>query len=199
MGKIIDAVVLVLYPVIAAVGMTYFGIRTTAVVLLLLLGRRIFMTVLKNREGTRVVLYHIIIMTLIIGVAGVVRSPLALRIAPFMVSLSVITMFAGSLRTTPIIERFARLQKPDLPDEEITYCRTLTKIWILVMAANSALIFGAAFIDDNVTWSIIVGPVSYSLLGVVFAVEYPYRKWRFQDFSPRNPIDRLLRPILKNK
>lgn len=197
MGKIIDAVVVVLYPVIVLVGMTYFDIRFTAAVLFLLLGRRIILMIVQNREGTRIVLYHIVVMAAIIGVAGIIQSPVALRIAPFMVSLSVITLFAGSLRTTPIIERFARLQKPDLPKEEIDYCRKLTKVWILFLAANSSLVLGAAFIKNNLLWTIVVGPISYSLLGLVFVVEYPYRKWRFQDFSKSNPIDRMLRPLLQ--
>ncbi len=197
MGNVFDAVVLILYPVIAAAGMTYLGIRSTAIILLLLLGRRIILMFIQNREGTRVVLYQIIVTATIIGIAGLIQSPFALRIAPFMISLSAITIFTVSLRTTPIIERFARLQKPELPAAEVTYCRKLTFVWIFFLATNSTLVLAAAFIENNVLWTILVGPVSYTLLGLVFVVEYPYRKWRFQDFNDRNPIDRLLKPLLR--
>ena len=196
MGKVLEAIILFLYPVIVAVGMTYFGIRVTALILLVLLGRRIIAMILKNREGTRIVLYHMAFMAAIIGIAGAVESPFALRVAPFMISLSIITLFALSLRTTPIIERFARLQKPELPAPEVVYCRKLTKVWIGCLGANSTLVLTAAFVDDKVLWALLVGPVSYTFIGMVFVVEYPYRKWRFQDFNDKNPIDRLLKPLL---
>jgi uncharacterized membrane protein len=197
MGRILEALILILYPAIVAVGMTFFGIRITALILLALLGRRIIAMMLKNREGTRVILYQAIIIAAVIAIAGLIESPFALRVSPFIISLSIITLFAASLRSTPIIERFARLQKPELPEPEVIYCRKLTKVWIGILAANSTLVLVAAFIEDNITWTLLVGPVSYSLIGLAFIVEYPYRKWRFQDFDDKSPIDRILKKVVE--
>ena len=135
-------------------------------------------------------------MAAIIGIAAASGSAFALRVTPFAVSLTFIALFGLSLRTTPIIERFARLQRPDLPPDHVRYIRTLTKVWLGVLSANSLLLLGASLTEDEALWAILVGPVSYGMLGLVFVVEYPFRKWRFQDFDASNPIDRLLKPIL---
>jgi len=196
MGKILDAVVLILYPVIVVVGMTYLGVRWTALIILVLLGRRIIGLVLSNKEGTRIILYQAIAMAAIVGIAAASKSPFALRIAPFMISLTFITVFASSMRGVPIIERFARLADPNLSEAEVRYCRKLTKAWMGVLVANSALVFSAAFVEDKILWTVLVGPVSYALLGAAFVVEYPYRKRRFQKFNLKNPVDRILKKLI---
>jgi uncharacterized membrane protein len=198
-GKTLDAITLILYPLIVVAGLTYIGVRWTALILLVLFGRRIITHVIANREGTRVILYQAIAMAVVISVAAVSRSPFALRVAPFIISLTFIAVFSTSLRSTPIIERFARLKAVVLSDAEVTYCRKLTKVWIGVLFANSVLVFTAAFIEDKALWTILVGPASYALLGSVFIVEYPYRKWRFRDFSDKSAVDKLLRHIFHEK
>ena len=63
------------------------------------------------------------------------------------ISLIFFFQFAASLRpgSAPIIERFARLARPDLPPENAAYCRRLTKTWLIVFVGNSALVLGAAW------------------------------------------------------
>jgi uncharacterized membrane protein len=199
MGKILDAIVIFLYPLIVVIGMNTVGIRWTALIILLFIGRRIIGLVITNKEGTRIVLYQAIAMAAIVGIAGASKSAFALRMAPFMISLTFITTFALSLKTTPIIERFARLSDPNLSDAEARYCGKLTKAWMGVLFANSVLVLCAAFVDNTLLWSILVGPASYALLGSPFVVEYPYRKWRFRKFNDKNPVDRLLRRVIENR
>ena len=198
-GKILDTVVFVLYPLIVVLGMHYIGIRLTALIILLFLGRRIIGLILADKEGTRVILYQAIAMAAIVGIAAASKSAFALRAAPFMISLTFITVFASSLKTVPIIERFARLAEPNLPEEEVRYCRRLTKAWMGVLVANSILVFSAAFVEDKVLWTILVGPASYALLGSAFVVEYPYRKWRFRRFNARNPVDKILKRLIEKR
>jgi uncharacterized membrane protein len=199
MGKILDFAVLLLYPLIVLAGLAYLGVRWTAILLLLLVGRRFVFLAIKSRETSRLVLLQAALMTAIIGAAVVVDSPFALRVAPFVVSLTFIAQFALSLRRTPLIERFARLTRPDLPPDHVAYCRSLTKVWVGVLAVNSGLLLFAALWGDETAWAIIVGPVSYGLLGAVFGVEYLLRKRRFQEFDDSSPIDRLLRPVLERR
>ena len=75
MGKIIDTVVLVLYPVLVFAGLTTIGVRWTALLLLLLLGRRVIGLIIANRAGSRVILYQAIVMAAIMGIAAASRSP----------------------------------------------------------------------------------------------------------------------------
>ena len=198
MGKILDAAIIFLYPLIVFCGITFVGVRWTAVLLLLLAGRRVISSILSSRSASKIVLIQTSAMAAIMAAAALAQSELALRLTPFAISLTFIVMFAASLRTTPVIERFARLKKPDLPESHVSYCRSLTKVWVGVMAANSCLVLAAAFVEDEGLWAILVGPVSYGLLGTVFAVEYIVRKLKFQEFDD-NPIDRILEPMLKAK
>ncbi|MBW2278531.1 MAG: hypothetical protein JRF63_13640, partial [Deltaproteobacteria bacterium] len=104
--------------------------------------------------------------------------------------------FGVSLRGTPLIERFARLKRPDLPPDHVTYCRKLTRAWLVVLLGNSVLVFLAAFVESSTLWAVLVGPVSYSYWGTFIGVEFAFRKWRFQEFDPNSSVDRLLKPLL---
>lgn len=196
MGRILDAIVFLLYPLIVFLGITYLGVRWTALILLLLLGRRFVGLVLTSRSTSRIVLTQALAMAAIIGLAAASGSAFALRVAPFAVSCTFIVMFAASLGSTPIIERFARLQRPDLPPDHVVYCRALTKVWIAVLALNSTLLLGASVCKDEGIWAILVGPVSYGMFGFVFTVEYIFRKWRFRDFDENSPIDKALARLM---
>jgi uncharacterized membrane protein len=198
MGKLLDAAILFLYPLIVFCGITFLGIRWTAVLLLLLAGRRVITSVLSSRSTSRIVIIQASAMAAIMGAAALAQSAFALRVTPFAISLTFIAMFALSLRNTPIIERFARLKKPDLPPDHVAYCRSLTKVWIGVLIWNSGLVLAASFLEDEAMWAVMVGPVSYGWLGSVFTIEYLIRKRKFQEFDD-NPIDRLLKPILGPK
>jgi uncharacterized membrane protein len=180
-------------------GLTYFGVRLTAIVLLLFAGRRFIVLLLSHRSTSRLVLIQATLMAIIIAGAAASGSAFVLRVTPFAVSLTFIAMFAFSLRNTPLIERFARLQEPELSPEKIAYCRSLTKLWVGVLTVNSGLLLFASLCQNEALWAILVGPVSYGMLGMVFAIEYPFRKWRFQDFDEKSTIDRLLKPILGSK
>jgi uncharacterized membrane protein len=199
MGKVVDVVVYLAYPLIVYFGLTHLGVRLTALILLFFVGRRFIALMISNRSTSKIVLAQASAMGLIIGVAAASGSEFALRITPFAISLTFIATFAISLKNTPIIERFARLQKPGLPGDHVAYCRSLTKFWVGILSLNSIILLAASFADDKAVWTIIVGPVSYGLFGVVFMIEYAYRKRRFADFDPKNPLDRLLKPVLGHK
>ncbi len=201
MGKIFDAIILVLYPLIVWLGLTYLSVRWTAALLLILLGRRFIAMVFTTKETSVPVIIQIVAMVALIGGAAASGSEILLRFTPFGISLVFFAQFAATLRkgSTPIIERFARLQRPDLPPDHVKYCHTLTKVWLIVFVGNSALVLTAAFIPSKAVWAVMVGPGSYFYLGIFLSAEYTYRKRRFQDFDPKNPLDRLLRPLLRKR
>ncbi|MFO8071294.1 MAG: hypothetical protein R6V85_05395 [Polyangia bacterium] len=196
MGRIFDAVVIALYPLIVLLGLTYLNVRWTALLLLVLLGRRFLAAVLSDRAASLIVLVQALAMAGLIGGAAISNSGLLLRFTPFLISLIFLAQFGVSLRGTPIIERFARLQRPEMPPEQSAYCRALTKVWLLVLAGNSALVLAAAFVPSKTLWAVLVGPVSYAYLGIFIAAEYLFRKRRFQEFDRERVLDRLLEPLL---
>jgi uncharacterized membrane protein len=99
--------------------------------------------------------------------------------------------FLRSLKTTPLIEHFARMVKGDLNGPELAHCRRWTAAWgyyLLVLAAFGLVLAKYASLA---VWTIYVGVVTYVLVGVLFAIEYVVRKLHFRDYG-RNPIDWLL-------
>ena len=199
MGTVFDGIMLALYPVIVFFGLTYLNVRWTALLLIVLLGRRFIAAIFASKETSVPVIIQIAATGGLIGGAGISNSEIFLRFTPFLISLVFFAQFAFSLRSTPIIERFARLQRPDLPPDHVKYCGALTKVWLLVFAGNSALVLAAAFVESKGLWAVLVAPVSYDYLGTFLASEYVFRKRRFGDFNPKNPIDRMIRAIFKNR
>jgi len=195
-GQVFDVVVLAAYPLIVLVGLTWLDVRWTALLLLILLGRRAVAVVLADRGASIVLLVQVLVMGGLLAGAAISGSELFLRFTPFLLSVLFFGQFAFSLRGTPIIERFARLKRTDLPPDHVRYCRGLTRIWLLVFLGNSAIVLTAAFVESKPLWALLVGPVSYLYLGVFIAGEYVLRKRRFQEFDPASPIDRLLRPLV---
>ncbi|HUT76313.1 MAG TPA: hypothetical protein VM285_01415, partial [Polyangia bacterium] len=158
--------------------------------------RRAVAVVLADRGASIVLLVQVLVMGGLLAGAAISGSELFLRFTPFLLSVLFFGQFAFSLRGTPIIERFARLKRTDLPPDHVRYCRGLTRIWLLVFLGNSAIVLTAAFVESKPLWALLVGPVSYLYLGVFIAGEYVLRKRRFQEFDPASPIDRLLRPLV---
>lgn len=127
-------------------------------------------------------------------VGMVLRSGFLFRLVPTFTNFGFAATFFWSLRSTPMIEHFARMVKPELPPAEVAYCRTLTKVWGAYTAAIG--IVGAvlaAFAPVHV-WATYAGGVAYGLVGALFAVEYVVRKAKFRDFGP-NRLDALLRRV----
>jgi len=99
--------------------------------------------------------------------------------------------FLRSLKGTPLIEHFARMVKADLSPAEQVHCRKWTKIWGLYLFALAGTGLVLAATASLGVWTIYVGLVSYGMVGVLFAVEYVIRKYKFRDYG-RNPLDWIL-------
>jgi uncharacterized membrane protein len=99
--------------------------------------------------------------------------------------------FLRSLRSTPLVEHFARMVKPDLSAGELAHCRSWTLVWGVYLIALAALGLVFARFASLGLWTLYTGVVSYGLIGVLFSVEYVIRKIRFRDYG-KNPVDWLL-------
>jgi uncharacterized membrane protein len=99
--------------------------------------------------------------------------------------------FLRSLRSTPLVEHFARMVKPDLSADELAHCRSWTLVWGVYLIALAALGLVFARFASLGLWTLYTGVVSYGLIGVLFSIEYVIRKIRFRDYG-KNPVDWLL-------
>jgi uncharacterized membrane protein len=125
------------------------------------------------------------------GVSLVTGDPRALLVVPSLSQAAYAGMFFSSLRGTPLVEHFARMQKPDLTAEQVRYCRSVTMVWAIVLSAAAALGLALAAWAPIEVWTVFTAVGCYVLVAVVFAGEYVVRKIRFREYG-RTPVDWIL-------
>ena len=74
-----------------------------------------------------------------------------------------------------MIERFARLQDPNLPEVAISYTRKITKIWRVFFIVNGATSIITTQLNIEY-WTLYNGFISYILMGTLLGGEWLYRK-----------------------
>ncbi|MGZ5007444.1 MAG: hypothetical protein ACXWE9_06285 [Methylobacter sp.] len=158
-----------LYPLAVFFGREYFEPWKIAALLIALLLVRLAASYSLNHWSTPLL------------IAGIAYSLLAmwinqlnvLLIYPILVNGLMLLMFGWSLLSPPsLIERFARLQHPDLPPEGVIYTRRVTQVWCGFFIINGALASVTAFWCSLEVWSLYNGLIAYVLMGILFAAEY---------------------------
>jgi uncharacterized membrane protein len=95
---------------------------------------------------------------------------------PVVRSLAASAIFCWTLVSPPsLVERFARITQSDLPEAAVRYCRTVTIIWAVWLAANAAIATALVARGDLKSWAIWTGILSYVISGLIFAGEFGYR------------------------
>jgi uncharacterized membrane protein len=103
-------------------------------------------------------------------------------VPPILIPLSVLTVFARSLRPgqTPMVTHVAQSIRGALPPELITYTRRVTQWWVLILIAQAVSSALFALYATPEFWSLMTNIVQYLIIAAVFVIEYSYRRWRFR-------------------
>lgn len=187
--KIIDGVYGVLraliFPAVVYLGLTRWGPRTLGLVTLgLLLPSLLLKLLTAPREHLWPVLRVPLLVAALSLVGVAVGDPRFYMVQPVLVQAVLLAQFAGSLRgPVPIVERFARLQDPALPDNEVPYCRRVTEVWSLFFVLNGVALTLLALLAPPSWWALYSGLLGYVVMGLLFAGEYLVRKWRFRRYG----------------
>lgn len=115
-------------------------------------------------------------LTLALG-AGWLNDALPIKLYPVAVNALMLALFGLSLRHPPsMIERFARLQEPDLPMHAIAYTRRVTQVWCGFFVINGTLALLTALYASTDVWALYNGLIAYLLMGALFAGEWLVRQ-----------------------
>lgn len=95
---------------------------------------------------------------------------------PILVNLALSIIFLYSLKTTPMITKFALLKEPGLDKHGLNYTRNLTILWIGFFIINALISFVLAMFDDKTAWAIYCGVISYILIALFIVGEMIYRR-----------------------
>ena len=172
---LILGLLLVLYPLLVYVGIQHLGPRVLAAVLLIAASARLVAAkIVRQPLGNSS--WLLLAAAAATGITLATGSVLGLKFYPVLVSGVMLAIFGFSLWRPPsMVERFARLQHPDLPAQAIPYTRKVTWVWCGFFIANGAIASATVFMSDQV-WAIYNGLISYMLMGLLMAGEYLVRR-----------------------
>lgn len=105
------------------------------------------------------------------------------KLSPLLIHFSLFSLFGYSLKTTPLIERFARMDFPELPPGIAEYCRNLTIVWTAFFALNIVACIWMAIYGNNKFWALYNGLFVYLLIALLVVGEYVWRRLRFPDLD----------------
>lgn len=160
----------ILYPVIAAVAVHYFGPGWVVVGLLVLLALRAALGVVRKMPGG--LTYGLLVVAALLALVALFDRALSVRLYPAFVNAAMLVTFAHSLWRPPsMIERFARIMEPDLPESGVRYTRVVTWIWCGFFVLNGAIAVWTAFFADWRVWSLYNGLIAYIAIGALLGGE----------------------------
>lgn len=173
---ILSAIVLLAYPFAVYYGLSQWGVGTVAGVL-----GGIFL--LRIVGGSHIRLRELRYIVWASGLMGGTLTAIALFFKdsswftyyPVCVNVLMFGLFFSSLwQKQTMIERFARLQTPDLPDYAVAYTRTVTKVWCYFFVVNGFISLVTSFLSLHI-WTLYNGLISYLLIGLLFLGEWLVR------------------------
>lgn len=114
-----------------------------------------------------------------LGIVSLVDQRLAALAYPSLISFAFATAFGLSLRHPPsLIERFARLRQPELPDSAAAYCTHVTLLWALWLLANGLIATVLAFSGNIELWLLWTSLINYLVSGALLGGEWLFRRVR---------------------
>lgn len=101
-----------------------------------------------------------------------------LKLYPVLMSLGSFCIFALTLKFPPsMIERFARLHQPDLPESGVQWTRKVTQVWCVFFIINASIALATVVWGSHQQWAIYNGFISYVLMGILLLGEFILRKY----------------------
>ena len=172
----------VAYPVAVYLGLSRFSVRALSLLLLCLLLPMVALRLRgQRREHLTAILPVPISVIALIALSAILEDRRFMLALPVLISAALLVTFSVSLvRGMPMIERFARMQNPDLPPDHAVHCRQVTWVWCGFFVINGAIAAFLAVRGPLELWTLYSGLIAYVLMGVLFAIEYIVRRFRFR-------------------
>lgn len=195
---VIGVAVTVSYPLLVFYGLSRYGPRAVASILLLGLVPLVVARLARsNRANLRRIGFVPVLVLGLVATSAVLGQAGLMLMVPVVINAVLAASFGATLWTpTPMIERFARLEHPDLTDEEVAWCRLWTQIWTSFFVISAVIVAALVVLGFLTWWMYYCGLIAYVVMGMLFATEYIIRKARFGRFGTQPP-DRALEWLMK--
>lgn len=137
-------------------------------------------------------------LSLLLGVQGLalyVNAELALAVTllPILIHLWVAWIFGRTLVAgrEPLIRRFSRIARGDIPPELEAYTRRLTVVWTVAMLTMALVAALSAVMFSPKAWSWVANLGLPLFSAVLFLGEHAYRSVRFRHLGHNSPLTTL--------
>jgi uncharacterized membrane protein len=180
----LNALLMLGYPLVVYLGLMRFGARVVglSMLALLLLGLGVRWGA-ASRDAVSGLLRAPLIVMALMALSAALDDPRFVLALPVLINAVLLAQFAHSLRGTPMVERFARMQDPNLEPARLAYCRTVTVVWCWFFVSNGLVSLYLALYAPVALWALYTGLIAYLLIGALAAGEYLVRKLRFRDYG----------------
>ena len=112
-----------------------------------------------------------------VAAIAAISGDLSVRLYPVFMNAAMFVTFALTLIYPPsMIERFARITRPDLPRKAVAYTRKVTMLWMGFFLVNGAIALWTALAGSWTAWTIYNGGIAYALMAALFLMEYGVRR-----------------------
>lgn len=178
--KIVTNLLLVCYPLIIFVSLRYGYVNLAILSLVIIFILKLFMLPALFSQ-LRWFAYMLPCLGLFLAATSWLFSHYQILLYyPVMVNVALLIVFGYSLSTPPtIIERFARMQNPNLPLQAITYTRKVTIVWCIFFIVNGGIALFTCLLENLDLWTLYNGGISYLLMALLMGAEWLIRK-RYQ-------------------
>jgi uncharacterized membrane protein len=165
-GTAIAWLATLLYPLAIWLGLARFEPRQLALVLLALAVLRAAV----SRD--RIWLAAAAGAGMLVAATWLSNDGLPLKLYPVLVNAVLLAVFGASLLRPPtVIERLARLARPDLPPAAIPYVTRVTQVWCVFFVVNGAVALWTAMAASDAAWALYNGVIAYVLIGALLLGE----------------------------
>lgn len=122
----------------------------------------------------------------------------ALYLPPILLPAAMFAWWAPTLRAgqVPLVTRMATAIRGPLSPEHAAYTRGVTVMWVGVFALLAVAGAACALWASPALWSLVTNVLSPVALGLVFVVEYLFRRWHLRH-EPHPGFVTFLRQIAK--
>ncbi|AKF11195.1 hypothetical protein [Sandaracinus amylolyticus] len=179
---VLNAILVIAYPLAVFYGLTHFGARAVSI---MVLGLMVPGLAWRFRKADRATFWSVVrvpIAMLLLIFGGIATDDRRFLLAlPVMINAVLLVEFGSTLRAgaTPMIERFARMQEPELDEAKQRHCRQWTWAWCVFFLLNGGTAAALALLAPVWWWTVYTGGLAYGLMGLMFAAEYLVRRRKF--------------------
>jgi uncharacterized membrane protein len=176
--------VVVGYPALVWFGLGHWSPRKLALVLLCVIVPVVVVRLRgRARDAARQLAALPLVTVAALLLSATLNSSGYVLVVPVAINALLLVTFGSTLRagSQPMIERFARMQVPDLSPGQLAWCRMWTCIWCGFFVLNGGIALTLALAAPLSWWAVYNGLIAYVLMGILFATEWLLRRRRFPD------------------